>query len=234
MQKASKIITIDGPAGAGKSTVARKLAMKLGAIHLNSGALYRAVALKALEEGVSFDDIAGLERIAKSLDFQFSVLGAATVLRVDGKDLQEQLSQPAVAAGASKIATVSIVRDALNEVQRRVAKGLPVAKEKGVVLEGRDAGTVVFPNADAKFFLVASVEQRAQRRFDELLAKGLELELSQVLSEIAERDHRDENRAVAPQKPASDSILIDTSDKDIAAVIEEILFHLMSKGFEVE
>ena len=119
-------------------------------------------------------------------------------------------------------------------MQRRVAKGLPVAKEKGVVLEGRDAGTVVFPNAEAKFFLVASVEQRAQRRFDELLAKGLELELSQVLSEIAERDHRDENRAVAPQKPASDSILIDTSDKDIAAVIEEILFHLMSKGFEVE
>lgn len=228
MQKSSKIITIDGPAGAGKSTVARKLAMKLGAIHLNSGALYRAVAHKAIEKGVSFDDIAGLERIAKSLDFQFSVLGAATVLRVNGKDLQEQLSQPAVAAGASKIATVAIVRDALNEVQRRVAKG------QSVVLEGRDAGTVVFPNADAKFFLVASVEQRAQRRFEELLANGLEVELSQVLSEIAERDHRDENRTIAPQKPASDSILIDTSAKDIAAVIEEILFHLKSKGFVVE
>ena len=224
MKNVNSIITIDGPAGAGKSTVARKLAIRLAFIHLNSGALYRAVARKAIELGVSFDNVSRLVQIASSLDFQFSVIDSVTVLKVDGEDLQEQLSQPAVAAGASAIATLSGVRDVLNEVQRHVAKG------QSVVLEGRDAGTVVFPDADAKFYLVASLDRRAQRRYEELLAKGLQVELSTVLSEMSERDQRDETRAVAPQKPASDSILIDTSDKTIEAVIQEVMEHLKSKG----
>jgi len=199
------VIAIDGPVGSGKSTVARRVAEVLGYVYLDSGAMYRAVAWKALRNHVPLDSeeelqaMAGASRIdLLSTDDSFRVL-------VDGADVTDEIRSAAVAQAASKVAVIAGVRTVLVKEQRRAARG------GGVVMEGRDIGTVVFPDAGLKIFLEASVEVRAERRRLEHAQKGECLELSEVLEEVRQRDRRDRERAVSPLVRAHDAVLVDNT-----------------------
>lgn len=222
------VVAIDGPAGAGKSTVSFALATRLGYVRIDTGALYRAVALTADARGVAWDDAAGLEGVARSVAFEFRRVGDATHLFVDGVDHETDLRTPHISQGASKVSAIPQVRDALMGVQQAMGKA------GGVVMEGRDIGTVVFPDADVKFFLTASDEERARRRLKELLAKGTTTTLDEVLSEMRERDRRDSTRATAPLAKARDAILVDStamSLEDVVDKMESVVHGRRSSGF---
>lgn len=208
------VVAIDGPAGAGKSTAARMLAERLGFVLIDTGALYRAVALVASERGVDWDDGPALGALATSLDLRFApVKSGRPPLFVDGVDRSVDIRQPEISQGASRVSAHPAVREALLGVQRRMGE------EGRVVLEGRDIGTVVFPHAEVKVFLTASVDARARRRHRELGGTG---ELEDVRREIEIRDDRDSNRAVAPLKQAEDAVLLDTSDMQLADVVDRL------------
>lgn len=210
------IVAIDGPAGAGKSTVSRRLAQRLGYQLLDTGAIYRAVALGAREQGIAWDDGPGTARVAAALDIKFVLDGDTNRVLVGGRDVTNDIRAPEISQGASKVSSLPEVRAALLDLQRRLAA------EGGVVAEGRDVGTVVFPNAGAKFFLTASPEVRAQRRTDELRANGQPVDFDKTLAEIKERDLRDSTRAAAPLKQADDAILVDSSDLTPDQVIDRM------------
>lgn len=210
------VVAIDGPAGAGKSTVSYALATRLGYVRIDTGALYRAVALIADARGVAWDDAPGLEKVARSVSFEFRRVGESTHLFVDGVDRERDLRTPHISQGASKVSAIPQVRDALMGVQQRMGEA------GGVVMEGRDIGTVVFPDADVKFFLTASDEERAGRRLKELLAKGTTTTLDEVLSEMRERDQRDSMRATAPLRQARDAILVDSTTMTLDGVVAEM------------
>ena len=199
------IIAIDGPVGSGKSTVARRVAEMLGYIYLDSGAMYRAVAWKALRNGVSFDAEEELAELARATRIDLVSDDGGFRVLVDGTDVTDQIRSPAVAQAASKVAVNSAVRAVLVAEQRRAAAG------GGVVMEGRDIGTVVFPDADLKIFLDASVEVRAERRRLQYAQKGERLEFSEVLEQVRQRDKRDRERAVSPLLRAHDSVYVDNT-----------------------
>ena len=216
------VVAIDGPAGAGKSTVTRKVAERLGYIIVDTGALYRVVALAAERAQVSFDDEAGATKLAEALVAEAAVQlrrgehGAVQVM-LRGQDVSLSIRAQNIGQGASKVSAHPGVRDALLELQRSQGR------EGGVVLEGRDIGTVVFPDAEAKFYLTASVEVRARRRRDELAARGTPPTLAEVLAEVSERDRRDSTRPVAPLRQAEDAVLVDSSALSIEQVVELIV-----------
>jgi len=212
------IIAIDGPAGSGKSTIARLTALRAGLPFVSSGAMYRAVALLAMREGVKATDRAELIRIAAALQMHF-VSEPNGVVRsfLDSEDVTEALQQPAVAQVASAIATIPELRAEL------VAKQRAYGRQGGVVMEGRDIQTVVFPDADIKIFLTASAEERARRRWKELIALGEPTEYSTVLAEVRERDTRDETRAASPLRAAPDAIPINTDGLSIEQVVACVL-----------
>ena len=210
------VVTIDGPAGAGKSTVARRLAQRLGYRLLDTGAIYRAVAVAAQGAGVDLDDAPALGEIAAALDIDFAFEGDVNHVRVGGGDVTQAIRTPEASQGASKVSRHREVRAALLDLQRRLGG------QGGVVVEGRDTGTVVFPAAGAKFFLTASDEERARRRHAELEARGEAPPLAQTLAEIRERDERDASRDVAPMIAADDAITIDASTLDIDQVVAQI------------
>jgi len=212
---ANLVITIDGPAASGKSTVARLLAERLGASFLDTGAMYRAVTLAAVEGGVDMSDEEKLLAVLDNRNFQFAVREDKMVVFIDGLDVTEQIRKPEVTANARYIASAVKLREKLVEMQRQFAAG-----EKKIVTEGRDQGTVVFPDADVKFFLTADARERARRRQAESLRDE---SLEQIQMAIEERDKSDEGRAVGPLKPADDAIVIDTTDLSIEEVVEKLL-----------
>ena len=202
------VITIDGPSGSGKGTVAGILAKRLGWNLLDSGALYRLLAFAAGNHGVALDNEALLEKLAAHLDVQFigATDGKPARIILEGDDVTHAIRSETVAAGASKVAALPAVRDALLQRQRAFLE-FP-----GLVADGRDMGTVVFPDAPLKVFLTASAEERARRRYLQLKAKGDDVSLSGLLDEIRARDERDTQRAIAPLKPAADAIQLDSTE----------------------
>jgi cytidylate kinase len=210
------VVTIDGPAGAGKSTIARRLARALGYRLLDTGAIYRAVALVSKRDGIDWSDGPGLATIARALDVEFRFEGDVNHVRVAGEDVTAAIRTPEVSTGASQVSAHPEVRAALLELQRRLGAG------GGVVVEGRDTGTVVFPTAQAKFFLTASDDVRAQRRQEELVAAGSTVDLASTLADIRERDRRDTSRDVAPMVQAPDATLVDSSHRTLDEVLEEL------------
>ena len=212
------VITIDGPSGSGKGTVAGILAKRLGWNLLDSGALYRLLAFAAGNHGVALDNEALLEKLAAHLDVQFigATDGKPARIILEGDDVTHAIRSETVAAGASKVAALPAVRDALLQRQRAFLE-FP-----GLVADGRDMGTVVFPDAPLKVFLTASAEERARRRYLQLKAKGDDVSLPRLLDEIRARDERDTQRAIAPLKPAADAIQLDSTELSIEQVLERI------------
>ena len=209
-------IAIDGPAGAGKSTIARSLAAELGYIYVDTGALYRAVGVNAMRNGA---DTKNVEQVTATLG------GADVSLRfVDGEqrvflcdeDVSVAIRTPEASMAASNVSAIPAVREFLFDLQR------DIAAKNNCIMDGRDIGTVVLPNAQVKIFLTASAEVRAKRRYDELLAKGMQADYNQVLEEMIQRDYQDSHRAIAPLKQADDAVLVDTSDMDLKQVLETL------------
>ncbi len=217
------IIAIDGPAGAGKTSAARALAERLGFLLLDTGAIYRAVALVAREAGVPWTDEAGLGQIACGLEIAFEPAPTGQRVLVAGRDRTADIRTPEISEGASQVSARPAVRDALLELQRRLGRAARV----GLVVEGRDVGSVVFPAATLKVFLTASPEARAERRHQELLGRGLPSDLPATLHEIRKRDERDSTREAAPLRVADRAVVLDTSGMPFATVVAalEALYH---------
>ena len=214
------IITIDGPVAAGKTTVAREVAARLGFTLLDTGAIYRSVALAAKRAGVSQDDEAGLAELARNLDLTFELRNGSNRALLAGEDISDEIRLPEMSQGASVVSAFPAVREAL------LAKQRSIAAAGDVVAEGRDTGTVVFPDADAKFFVTADDRVRAERRLRELHGRGIDETLDDVLSSLRERDERDSTRAVAPLMPADDAHIVDTTSLAIEDVISSIIDQL--------
>lgn len=213
------IIAIDGPSGAGKSTLGKMLAKRLGLLYLDTGAMYRAVALSVMRKEVIFEDRETIADVAE--DAKIELVGEPDSLKVmlDGEDVSAEIRSLDVAQAASIVSTVSDVRRVMVEHQRAIGKAAP----SGCVLEGRDIGSVVFPDADIKFFLTAKPEARARRRFEEDKAKGRVTTYEQTLAEINERDQRDVSREDSPLTISEDAVVIDTSELDLSEVFEQML-----------
>jgi CMP/dCMP kinase len=211
--RAQPVIAIDGPVGAGKSTVARALAQALQFTYLNTGAMYRAVAIAARERGIDADDPALADRLAAMLPAVAISFDGERVL-LDRRDVSGEIGAPAVSDLASRLSALGVVRERLREAQRAAGR------DGGVVMEGRDIGTAIFPDAEFKFFLTAAVEVRARRRFDELAAKGERVTLAEVLAQLRERDRRDQERELAPLRRAADAIEIDASALTVQQVVD--------------
>ena len=216
MNKTVPVITIDGPSGSGKGTISRMLARELGFQFLDSGALYRLLAFAAQRRGIALDDESALAALSGELDIRFPADGEGDRVLLDGEDVGDAIRTEAAGGGASRVAALPAVREALLDRQRRF-RLLP-----GLVADGRDMGTVVFPDAEAKIFLTASAEERARRRYKQLKEKGISVVFDDVLADIQVRDERDASRSVAPLRPAQDADLVDTSELDIPATIERL------------
>jgi cytidylate kinase len=213
------IIAIDGPSGAGKSTLGKMLAKELGLLYLDTGAMYRAAALSAIRTGVSLDDETEVARVTARAEIELTGEPDSLKVILNGRDVSADIRTLEVAQAASVVSTISEVRRIMVRHQREIGTRDP----KGCVLEGRDIGSVVFPNADYKFFLTAKPEARAQRRFAEDTAKGRISTFEETLAEINERDQRDVSREDSPLTIAPDAIVIDTSDLDLTEVFDQML-----------
>ena len=218
------VVTIDGPAGAGKSSVAKLLARRLGYRLLDTGAIYRAVALRAKQQGTPWTDAGACAAIARELDIRFDFVGDKNHVFLGGDDVSAAIRTPDISQGSSQVSAHPEVRAALLELQRRLGAG------GGVVVEGRDTGTVVFPHAQAKFFLTASEQERARRRVAELAEKGTTVGHAETLREIQERDQRDAGRDVAPMVPAHDAVLVDSSTQTLEQVVDSLATIVEARG----
>src|SRR6476620_4410200 len=210
------IVAIDGPAGAGKSTTARLLASRLGYSLLDTGAIYRSMALRARERGVAWDDGPGVAALADGIDIAFRLDGAVNRVTLNGQDVTAAIRTPEMSDGASRVSALPEVRAALLGIQRRIGAA------GSVVVEGRDIGTVVFPDAGAKFFLTASTDERARRRVAELAGTGRPVDAEKTRAELVARDERDSTRATAPLRKADDAIEIDSSALGPDEVVERM------------
>lgn len=210
------IVAIDGPAGSGKSTIAKQLARRLRFTHIDTGALYRGVALLAFEKQTNLDDPSAVVLAATGAKFSFIQGEQATELLIDGRNVANLIRTEPVSAASSKVSAYPGVRALLLDLQRDLGSA------GGVVLEGRDIGTVVFPSAEVKIFLTASIEERARRRAEELKANGVEASETEVAKQVAQRDHQDSTRAIAPLKQAADAILVDTTGLSIEKVLDRL------------
>ena len=212
-----KVIAIDGPAGAGKSTVAKMVAEQLGFVYIDTGAMYRAVACQVLAEGISLENHIEISALAGRISVRFSRDRAGLHVWADGSDVTETIRTPAVTAAVPLVSQVAAVRQAMVRLQREMAAA------GAVVLDGRDIGSVVVPDACAKIFLTASVVERARRRWQELKDKGYELDLAALKQEMEQRDRQDSERELAPLIQAADAVLLDTTGMTIDAVVAGII-----------
>ena len=221
------VITVDGPSGAGKGTISHMLAEALGWHLLDSGALYRVTGQACLIEGVSWDDHPGVTEVARQLDVSFSAAANGEIMvSYKGTDVSRAIRTEEGGRGASTVAAIPAVRDALLQRQREFRQ-LP-----GLVADGRDMGTVVFPTAPLKFFLTASARERAERRYNQLIAKGESVSLPRLLEDIEERDARDSSREVSPLVPAEDAMVIDSTATPISGVFELVMQKVSEKGLK--
>ena len=213
-------IALDGPGGAGKSSVAKAVAKKLGIFYVDTGAMYRTIGLYVKEHGISPEDSASVAAALPNISLSVSLVDGRQILCLDGKEVGDEIRTPEISMYASRVSAIPEVRSFLLDTQRRLAD------EQSIIMDGRDIGTVIFPDAEVKIFLTASPEARAKRRYDELIAKGTSVLYEDVLSEMNERDKNDSTREIAPLKPADDAILLDTSkltfEESVAAVSEII------------
>jgi cytidylate kinase len=210
------IIAIDGPSGVGKSTLSKVLSHELGYLNLDTGAMYRAVALAASRQGIDAGDYAALQRLCNDIVIGFARKDGAEHVFLNGEDVSAVIRSPEISLLTAAVAACPEVREAMVARQRELGAG------GGVVLEGRDIGTVVFPQADVKFFLKASAQVRGQRRFLELRAKGVEVDLARTIAEVEARDAADTSRTTSPLRKAEDAVVIDTTELDIPQVLERM------------
>jgi cytidylate kinase len=217
------VITIDGPAGAGKSTVSKILAKKLDYVYLDTGALYRALAYKALKLKISLDEVSSLADLCSHTKVILKNIGGQMKVSVDGEDVEEKIRTEEVGLAASKISTFAVVRERLLNLQREAgARG-------GIVAEGRDMGSVVFPHADYKFYLDAKLEERIRRRYEELLIKDASVEYQSIQKDMFARDNQDKQREIAPLKAPDDAIIIDSDNLSVQEVVDKIIFYISVK-----
>lgn len=212
-----RIIAIDGPAGAGKSTVAQLVAQRLNYIYIDTGAMYRAIAWKVLQEKLSTTDTLAIINIAETISIELTYVDGKTNVFVDGYDVTAEIRDPNVSRMVSEVAQFAAARDAMVALQREMAT------QGGVVMDGRDIGTAVLPNADVKIFLTATIEERAQRRWKEMQKKGFAVSLAELTNDIATRDKKDSERAISPLVQATDAILLDTTTLSIEEAVIRIL-----------
>ena len=212
-------IAIDGPAAAGKSTIAKITATKLGYTYIDTGAMYRALTYKALEEHIDVYDDDALTRLLERIDIELTPTEEGQIVRVDGEDITEAIRSQEVTSNVSATAAQPHVRELMVEKQRLLANS------KGVVMDGRDIGTAVLPNAELKIFMTASVEERAERRFAENTKRGINRSMDELCQDIADRDKADTERIASPLKQASDAVFIDTTSMSIEQVADEIIQH---------
>ena len=210
-------VAIDGPSGAGKSTVARAAATQLGYIYVDTGAMYRAIGLAVCRKGIAGEDADGIAAALPEIDVRLAYQDGVQHILLNGEDVSEAIRTPEIAYYASKVSVVPQVRQFLLDVQR------DMAKNSNILMDGRDIGTVILPDAPVKIFLTASAETRAERRFRELAEKGQQVTYESVLADIEARDKQDMTRAVAPLRQAEDAVLLDTSTLDLAQSIEAVL-----------
>lgn len=215
-------IAIDGPAGAGKSSVAKVLSKRLGCIYLDTGAMYRAVTWAVLEQQIAFDDAFAMQQLLETLELAFREEDGVQHLYCNGKDVTEAIRTPEISAHVSAVSMIPIVRECMTAQQRRIAQG------HDVLMDGRDIGTTVLPNAQYKFFLTASLQERARRRGLELEAKGQTVDYRQLEQDIALRDQKDSEREISPLRQAPDAELIDTSALSFEEVVD-LLYHKIKK-----
>ena len=211
------VIAIDGPAGAGKSTVARQVAQQLGFVYVDTGAMYRAVTCRALSGSLDLADVAAVSELAAQIDVRFAKSPAGLRMMADGEDVTEAIRTPAVTAAVSRVSQIPAVRRAMVRLQRELAAA------GGAVLDGRDIGTVVVPDACCKIFLTATATERARRRWLEMREKGFEPDLAVLRREMEERDRQDSERELAPLVQAADAVALDTTGLGIEAVVERIV-----------
>ncbi len=221
--KKKAVITIDGPAGAGKSTVSKILAEKFNYIYLDTGALYRALAYKALKLKMQVDDPVALEKLCSSTEVLLKNISGRIKVYVDGEDIEEKIRSEEVGLAASRISTFAVVRKKLLDLQREAGR------RGGIVAEGRDMGSVVFPDADCKFYLDASLEERTRRRHAELMSKGVLTEYKSIQRDMSKRDEQDKQRAIAPLKAPEGATVVDSDTLTIDEVVEKIISKISIK-----
>ncbi len=216
------VIAVDGPSASGKSTTAKIVAEKLNYLYVDTGAMYRAMTLKILQRGISPTDEAGIKAVATSTEIRLYREGSRLRVTLDGKDVTQDIRTPAVTAAVSAVSAMKCVRDVMVREQRQMGK------DGGVVLEGRDIGTVVFPEADVKVYMVAEVSRRAQRRQKELRQQGIEIDVGTVTHDLMERDRKDSQRNISPLRKAENAIVLDTTNLTIEEQVDRIIRHVRS------
>lgn len=215
---AKLVITIDGPAGSGKSSTAKLLASKIGAAFLDTGAMYRAATLAAMQAGCKLDDVSALGKIIDNTKFEFEIAAGQMAVKINGSDVTEKIRDPQITDNVRFVASEPALRQRLVKMQRAFA-----GEHQKIVTEGRDQGTVVFPDADFKFFLTAQAEARTQRRAAELTGKGLKVDAGKLQQEMEKRDTSDKNRKTAPLVPAKDAVIIDNTDLTLEQTVSRIM-----------
>lgn len=208
------VITIDGPAGSGKSTVSKTLAEKISYVYLDTGALYRAIAYLVHEKKIMPDDVEHLSKLCNEIVISLETINGRIRIIIDGDDVTEKIRTEEIGFLASQISAVPVVRETLLSIQREVGRA------GGVVAEGRDMGTVVFPHADIKFYLVADVIERSRRRYEELIERGEKVDLEEIRQSLRVRDQQDSERSIAPLRAAEDAVIIDSTFRDVAEVVD--------------